>query len=140
MAKAQDPPSPVDAYEAPPPPIPAGEPTQSEFSTTPEYALTPAKYAPAQYTSPSRDPNILAIVALIASCFGFAIPGIAMGYIALSQIKKSGEAGHGIALAAVIVGWVLLGVVLAAVAAYVIFFVWIFGITNSAVNDFGNLG
>jgi Domain of unknown function (DUF4190) len=47
--------------------------------------------------------NVLAIIALI---LGIVIPigGIICGPIALSQIKRTGEAGRGLALAGLIIG------------------------------------
>jgi uncharacterized protein YacL len=52
--------------------------------------------------------NVLAIVGLILAIF-FPIVGAIVGHVALSQIKKTGEEGRGLALAAVIVGWTLTG-------------------------------
>jgi uncharacterized protein YacL len=52
--------------------------------------------------------NVLAIVGLILAIF-FPVVGAIVGHVALSQIKKTGEEGRGIALAAVIVGWTLTG-------------------------------
>lgn len=71
------------------------------MTTTPPPA-TPA-YAPA---SVAPTTNILAIIALIAA---FIVPlgGIIMGHISLRQIKRTGERGHGLALAGTIVGYVL---------------------------------
>lgn len=65
---------------------------------------------PTPYTAPAtgagRPTNTLAIVALI---LGIVVPvaGIVVGHIALSQIKKTGEAGHGLALAGTVIGYVL---------------------------------
>lgn len=50
--------------------------------------------------------NTLAIVAFISSFF-VHILGIILGHIALSQIKRSGEGGRGLALAGTIIGYVL---------------------------------
>ncbi|MHB1172554.1 MAG: DUF4190 domain-containing protein [Lacisediminihabitans sp.] len=64
---------------------------------------------PTPYAAPAapagQKTNTLAIVALI---LGFVIPlgGIITGHIALGQIKKTGEAGHGLALAGTILGYV----------------------------------
>jgi hypothetical protein len=71
-----------------------------------------------------RRTNVLAIVGLILAIF-VPLIGAIIGHIALNQIKKTGEDGRGVALAAVIVGWTLtalavIGVILAAVA-FVIF-------------------
>ncbi len=132
MAKAtQDPPSPVDAYEEPPTPLPAGEAPPRQGATSPYAAAT---------TATSGELNMLAVVALIASCVGFTVPGIVMGHIALSQIKKSGESGHGLALAAVIVGYVLTVVVIIVVVLYFILIFAAIGLAGSAVGDFGNFG
>jgi hypothetical protein len=133
MAKPEDPPSPVDAYEAPPPPNPAGAPG-------------PPQYAPAQY-GPPRATNVLAIVALVASCAGLFIPladvaGVVMGFIALSQIKRTGESGHGLALAAVIVGFAVFFIELLLVIAYFAFIFWIIGVAGSAASygDYSMVG
>ena len=133
MAKPEDPPSPVDAYVAPPPPNPAGIPG-------------PPLYAP-QYYAPPRPTNVLAIVALVASCAGLFIPlanlaGVVMGFVALSQIKRTGENGHGMALAAVIVGFALFFLELVVVVGYIIFIFWIIGVAGSTANygDYSMVG
>ena len=133
MAKAaQDPPSPVDAYEAPPPPLSPGELAPLPRTSVQQVAAT--------RKANSGELNDLAVIALIASCFGLTIPGIVMGHIALSQIKKSGETGYGLALAAVIVGYALTALIVLAVVAFVIFMFAVIGVAGSAVSDFGNLG
>lgn len=48
--------------------------------------------------------NVLAILAIITVWFT-VILGLVFGHIALSQIKRTGERGRGLALTAVIVGW-----------------------------------
>lgn len=55
-----------------------------------------------------RRTNVLAIIGLILAIF-FPLVGAIVGHVALSQIKKTGEEGRGLALAAVIVGWTLTG-------------------------------
>jgi hypothetical protein len=50
--------------------------------------------------------NTLAIVGLILA-FVVSVAGIIVSAIALGQIKKTGEAGHGLAVAGVIVGIVV---------------------------------
>lgn len=49
--------------------------------------------------------NTLAIVALI-SAFIVPLAGIITGHMALSQIKKTGQPGHGLALAGTVLGYV----------------------------------
>ena len=63
-----------------------------------------APAAPVVYTAPRT--NTLAIVALIVSFF-FSIVGVILGHIALSQIKKTHEGGRGLAIAALIIGYVI---------------------------------
>ena len=89
----------------------------------------PAPYGPPQAYPPNPYPyaavpptNTLAIVALVLAFF-VSIAGIVCGYIALGQIKRTGEGGHGLALAAVIVGWVYTG---ATVIFLIVYFVIIF--------------
>ena len=54
-----------------------------------------------------RPTNSMAIAALV-SVFFIAILGVLFGNAALRQIRDSGEGGGGLALAAVIIGWVQL--------------------------------
>ena len=49
--------------------------------------------------------NAFAVVSLVMGLFGIAILGAVFGHIALSQIKRRGERGRGIALAGTILGW-----------------------------------
>jgi hypothetical protein len=59
----------------------------------------------------------MALVALILSLVGFVIGvsapvGAILGHVARKQIRETGESGEGMALAAIIVGWVLTGLLL----------------------------
>jgi peptidyl-prolyl cis-trans isomerase B (cyclophilin B) len=69
--------------------------------------------------------NTLAIIALI---LGFVVPlaGIICGHIALGQIKRTGEGGHGLALAGTIIGYVFTGLGILFVIIYAVFFVALF--------------
>jgi peptidyl-prolyl cis-trans isomerase B (cyclophilin B) len=62
-------------------------------------------YAPAQ----SNKTNGLAIASLITSFF-ISIVGIILGHIALSQIKRTGENGRGLAIAGLVIGYVSLAI------------------------------
>lgn len=75
--------------------------------------------------------NTLAVVALI---LGILVPpgGIICGHIALSQIRRTHEQGHGMALAGTIVGYVLTALILLIIAAYIIFFIAILSAVGSA--------
>jgi hypothetical protein len=131
---AQDPPSPVDAYEAPTLAAPVGD------GPIPEYASASVAPQPATPAPGSGDLNDLAVFALIASCIGLSIPGLIMGHIALRQIKKSGETGHGFALAAVIIGYAITVLVLLAVVVFIVFMIAVFVAAGSAVQEFGSFG
>ncbi|MEQ1737918.1 MAG: DUF4190 domain-containing protein [Rhodoglobus sp.] len=63
--------------------------------------MTEATPAPAA----GRPTNVLAIIALVAA-FVFPLAGIVIGHIALGQIKKTGESGHGLAMAGTVLGYV----------------------------------
>jgi uncharacterized protein DUF4190 len=73
-------------------------------------------------TQPART-NGLAIASLACGLAQFVfgplatIPAIVLGYMARSQIKRTGEQGAGLALAGLILGWgaVILGIVIIAV-------------------------
>jgi len=66
---------------------------------------TPQPYSSSGAPAQRDNYNVLAIVGFIASFF-VSIVGIVLGFVALSQIKRTGEKGRGLALAAVIIGFV----------------------------------
>ncbi|MFT4052379.1 MAG: DUF4190 domain-containing protein [Microbacterium sp.] len=90
--------SPLEATPGVPPPLPHG-------------------YGPVPRT------NGLAIASMVLSILGVigvlplvgSVAGTIMGHISLRQVVRSGEDGHAMALAGVIVGWVGIGMVLLAV-------------------------
>ena len=79
-----------------------------------------------QYSQPYGAPaqpgwNTMAIVAFIATFF-ISILGIILGFVALSQIKRTGEQGRGLALAAVILGFIFLALgVIISIAVFAAF-------------------
>ncbi|UOR02628.1 DUF4190 domain-containing protein [Leucobacter allii] len=79
---------------------------QPPVAPQPQYLQQPAYYAVAAPT------NVLATLSLIASIVGFfsfailSIAGIVMGHISLSQIKRRGENGRGMAIAGLIIGYI----------------------------------
>ena len=73
-----------------PPPAPAPQP-----APTP----APASGAPEKW-------NVLSIVAFVIVFFGFSLVSIILGFIGLSQVKKTGERGRGLALWAIVLGFV----------------------------------
>jgi peptidyl-prolyl cis-trans isomerase B (cyclophilin B) len=67
---------------------------------------SPGPYPPMY--PPPRQTNGMAIVALVCS-LALAPLGIIFGHIALSQIKRTGEEGRGLAIAGLIIGYVSVG-------------------------------
>ena len=71
---------------------------------------------PYQYPYPYQPrTNGLAVASLVCSVAGVATcvtapVGAVLGHVARRQIRERGEAGDGLALAGIIVGWVLTGV------------------------------
>jgi peptidyl-prolyl cis-trans isomerase B (cyclophilin B) len=95
------------------PPAPPAPPAPQPYAQQQPYggaAYQPANVAPT---------NTLAIVALI---LGFVVPlgGIICGHIALGQIKRTGENGHGLALAGTILGYVFTGLGLLFAIIYIV--------------------
>ncbi|MET1019076.1 MAG: DUF4190 domain-containing protein [Microterricola sp.] len=76
--------------------------------TTPTAAPTSSAVAP-------ESTNVLSIVAFVLSLIGFNVIAIVLGFIGLSQVKKTGQRGRGFAIAAVIIGF-----------AYIVLFALIF--------------
>jgi len=121
---ASNEPTPPPAYS--PPAAPAyGAPA-------PAYGAAPA--APQAYTSQGYGTpgvqdkwNVLAIVSLV-SAFFVSLAAVICGHIALSQIKKTGEKGRGLAIAGLVLGYlgILSGIIV------IVFFIIV---TIAAVND-----
>ncbi|MBU3994837.1 MAG: DUF4190 domain-containing protein [Actinobacteria bacterium] len=97
------------------------QPAAQQYAA-PQQPVAPQYAAQQQYAAPqqpaSRPTNTMAIIALIASII-VSLVGVILGHIALNQIKKTGEGGRGLAIAALIIGYI-------GVAAWVIgIFIWI---------------
>jgi Domain of unknown function (DUF4190) len=88
--------------------------------------LPPPAYPYAPYPSPygygaPRTTNSLAVASMVTSIVGAAtlfcwglggivgLVGAILGHVARRKIRNSGEAGDGMALAGIIVGWIVLG-------------------------------
>ncbi|WP_166877207.1 MULTISPECIES: DUF4190 domain-containing protein [unclassified Salinibacterium] len=79
----------------------------------PPAAPPPYEY-PQQQQPVGQKYNVLAIISLVTSIIGISLAGIICGHIALSQIKRTGESGRGMAIAGTIIGYV--GLVLSIIA------------------------
>ena len=114
----------------PPPPPPA--PAYGAPQAAPAYGQTAPAYgqpAPGYAQPTGAKTNVLALVSLIASIAGIVIAwgigsivGIICGHISLSQIKKTGEEGRGMAVAGLIVGYIGLALAILSVIIIAIIF------------------
>jgi hypothetical protein len=91
---ASNQPAPPPAYSAPAAPA---------YGAAPE---APAAYSAQGYAAPAGEDryNVLAIISLV-SAFFVSLAAIICGHIALSQIKKTGEKGRGLAIAGLVLGY-----------------------------------
>ena len=111
------------------PPAPPAQPAPSYGTGAPAYnATTPSYGAPA-----TQKTNVLAIVSLVSSFF-ISLVGIITGHIALSQIKKTGEQGRGLAIAGLIIGYI--GLVVGIIFAIVWFAVIGAAISSGDLNTY----
>lgn len=91
--------------------------------STPQYQPQYQGYAPAPASAKT---NTLAIVALISSFF-ISLLGVILGHVALGQIKRTGESGRGLAIAALVIGY-------ASIAIAAVIFVVVLGSAAASQN------
>ncbi len=103
----------------------------------PAYPAYSFAYAPPPRTNglavASMSVSISAMVLMLCTngISGFlGLVGAILGHVSRRQVRERGEAGGGMALAGVIVGWIAAGLALLAVAAFVLFM--IFALDESA--------
>jgi hypothetical protein len=89
----------------------------SDYSPVPP----PAPAYQNAYAVPPKT-NVLAIISLIAA-FVMPVAAIVTGHIAMSQIRRTGEQGAGLAKAGLILGYVFVALGVLVAAAYILFFV-----------------
>mgnify|MGYP006265857465 CR=1 FL=1 len=109
---------PDPAYlEHPTPPYGMRPADGAPYPEYPPYPPMPYPYVPGPYQPYQPPPtNALAIASLICA-FLFAPLGIVFGHLSLSQIKKSGEDGRGLAVAGLVIGYLItIGTIVALVA------------------------
>jgi peptidyl-prolyl cis-trans isomerase B (cyclophilin B) len=99
---------------------------------TSPYSPAPAPYL--QPAPPQERWNVLAIVGFVLAFF-VSLGAVICGHIALSQIKRTGERGHGLALAAVILGYV--GIALTVLWIVLIIGVFAVGAANGSYSTTG---
>lgn len=109
---------PAGAVPPVPPAAPATPPAAPAYGTPPAAPAAPAYAAPAYGAPASTKTNVLAIVSLV-SAFFVSLVAIITGHIALSQIKKTGEQGRGLAIAGLIIGYIGLVVGIIVIIAWI---------------------
>ncbi|POH74284.1 disulfide bond formation protein DsbA [Arthrobacter glacialis] len=89
--------------------------------TPPHYGQQPpyGQYPPMPAPGGKGGTNTLAIVSLVSSFF-VGIAGVITGHIALSQIKRTGEEGKGLAIAGLVIGYVMTLAAIVGVIAVVV--------------------
>jgi hypothetical protein len=130
QSRPPDPYAPVEYpsdYPPPPPVYPPPPPGPGYLSYPPGYPADP--YDPYRAGRPAGT-NGMAIGALVTSLVGLffcglpSLAGLVLGIVAMRETRRTGQEGHGIALAAVIIGamvlagWILYALIVLAVAAY----------------------
>jgi hypothetical protein len=120
--------TPANPYASPPanpyasptvPTVPSAPPAPAYPATPygqPQYQPGTPQYGPTPYGYAAPPTNSLALVSLILSLVGFvslvsAPAGAIIGHVALRQIRRTGEAGEGMAKAGIIVGWIVTGII-----------------------------
>ncbi|MCH5642980.1 DUF4190 domain-containing protein [Gordonia sp. ABSL49_1] len=95
-----------------------GRPVQSAGSSQPRLVGYTADGQPIYSAEPvAPATNSLSIAAFVVSLLGFGIVGVVLGHVAMSQIRRSRESGHGLALAALIIGYLSIAVYVVVVLA-----------------------
>ncbi|MDH6237976.1 DUF4190 domain-containing protein [Cryobacterium sp. CG_9.6] len=104
-----------DPTNSVPPANPLGSPA-APVSAQPVPGYAPPRPVSGQPAGPGPDTfNVLAIVSFV-SAFVVSLAAIICGHIALSQIKKTGEKGRGLAIAGLVLGYVgLIGGIIAGI-------------------------
>ncbi len=112
--------TPPDPYGGYPAPVPGGHPDNYYGYPGGYPAGYPGGY-PAGYP-PTRATNSLAIVSLVCA-FLFAPLGILFGHMSLSQIKRTGEEGRGLAVAGLVISYLVVAFTALIVVVSLVFLV-----------------
>ena len=99
--------------EAPQPGYPTPQPYPAAYPSPGPYPGAPGGYFP--YAVPRPGNSGLAVASLVTSIVGFflsfvgigwliSMVGVVLGFIALNQIKQTGQSGRGMAIAGIVIG------------------------------------
>lgn len=115
------------------------QPSDPNLYTPGSHDAAAAQYAaPEQYAYPAQQPvrttvkdtNTYALVSVILT-FMVPIAGIIFGHLGLNQIKRTGDAGRGLALTAVIYGYCAIALGVLFFVTYIGFIVMVIGAAAS---------
>ena len=116
------------------PPADSAYPSYPASTTpaAPAYGQAPAySQNPYGQQNPQDKFNVLSIISLVTSILGISLVGVITGHIGMSQIKKTGEKGRGLALWGLIIGY--LGLAIGLIAA-IIFIAVLIGAATTGSN------
>ena len=126
-----EPPAARPPYEPPPAYGPPAEPGPVyPYPADGPQVPAPNPYPPYPYPYPYRYPaylprptNAMAVASLVCA-FVIAPLGVVFGHISLGQIKRSGEQGRGMAIAGLVIGYLITIVTVVALVAGFLIFSW----------------
>lgn len=105
------------------------------MTVPPPYGGYPPPGYPDHPGYPAQRPtNGMAIASLVCA-FLFAPLGIVFGHISLAQIRRTGEEGHGLAIAGLVISYLLTLVSVIALVLCTVFFVFLASRANEAMED-----
>ncbi|WP_150307909.1 DUF4190 domain-containing protein [Planctomonas psychrotolerans] len=84
---------------------------------------------------PVRPTNVLAIIALVVAFF-LPPAAIVCGHLALGQIRRTGEAGNGLAMAGLVLGYVFTGVILLLLVAAIAVPLFLFSLLGATTGSY----
>ncbi len=112
--------SPVPPHFGPVPPQYAQDPQGGQYVQAPQYVQPqyqyPMQYGPGFPQVVARKTNGFAIASMVLGIMWVywvgSILALIFGYIARSQIRENNEAGEGMAIAGIVLGWIGVGILL----------------------------
>ncbi|GAB2556089.1 DUF4190 domain-containing protein [Leucobacter ruminantium] len=114
-------------------------PTQPYQAAQPGYAPAQASPAPAPAGTKVSDTNTFALLSIILA-FIAPLAAIIFGHMGLSQIKRTGDAGRGIALTGTIIGYAYFVAIGLFIIFYIGMLVMVFGTMGAAFSSMDSFG
>lgn len=94
-----------------------------------------APYPPAPPTNGMAIASLVCSLAGLATCISAPV-GAILGHVARRQIRERGEGGDGLALAGIIVGWILTGLLVLVLAFYVVMIIVAITASNGSSSSY----